>query len=83
MSVETRLSKLSSNEKVFDESVSIYQEALDKFGYNHKLIFQKTRTNNRETTFNCITREKCPLQEKCLTNSILYKATLTSNQDNK
>ena len=38
ISIETRLSKLSSNEKVFNESVSIYQEALDKSGYNHKLI---------------------------------------------
>ena len=26
--------------------------------------------------------EKCPLQEKCLTNNIMYKATSTSNQDN-
>ena len=43
ISIETRLSKLSSNEKVFDESVSIYQEALDKSGYKYKLTFQKTR----------------------------------------
>ena len=43
MSIETRLSKLSSNEKVFDESVSIYQETLDKSGYKYKLTFQKTR----------------------------------------
>ena len=46
VSIETRLSKISSNEKVFNESVSIYQEALDKSGYNHKLKFQKTSTNN-------------------------------------
>ena len=162
ISVETRLSKLSSNEKVFNESVSIYQEALDKSGYNHKLTFQKTSTsntqrrqrkrniiwlnppfsksvvtkigktflrlidkhfpphhklhqlfnrnsvkisyscmpnvksiiskhnktvldppiNNSERTCNCINKEKCPFQEKCLTNNIMYKATLTSNQDN-
>ena len=35
-------------------------------------------TNNSERTCNCIKKEKCPLQEKCLTN--MYKATLTSNQ---
>ena len=39
-------------------------------------------TNNSERTCNCINREKCPLQQKCLTNNIMYKATLTSNQDN-
>ena len=39
-------------------------------------------TNNSERTCNCINKEKCPLQEKCLSNNIMYKATLTSNQDN-
>ena len=46
ISIETRLSKLSSNEKVFNESVPIYQEALDKSGHNNQLTFQKTDTNN-------------------------------------
>ena len=32
-------------------------------------------TNNSERTCNCINKEKCPLQEKCLTN--MYNATLT------
>ena len=48
ISIETRLSKLSSNEKLFNKSVSIYQEALHKSGYNHKLTFQKTSTNNTQ-----------------------------------
>ena len=39
-------------------------------------------TNNSETTCNCINKEKCPLQEKCLTSNIMHKGTLTSNQDN-
>ena len=40
-------------------------------------------TNNTEKTCNCINSEKCPpLQQKCLTNNIMYKATITSNQDN-
>ena len=120
---------MSLNEKVFNESVSIYQEALNKSGYNHQLRFQKTSTNNNkhspshhklhklfnrnnvkisysfmpnvkliineynktvldpatntsERTCDCINKEKCPLQEKCLTNNIMYNATLTSNQDN-
>ena len=162
ISIETRLSKLSSNGKVFNESVYIYQEALDKSGYKHKLTFQKTSTNNTqrrqrkrniiwfnpsfsksvvtkkgktflrliskhfpphhklhkifnrnnlkisyscmpnvksiinkhnktvldpptnnsERTWNFINKEKCPLQENCLTNNIVYKATLTSTQGN-
>ena len=48
ISIETRLSKLSSNEKVFHESVAIYQEALDKSGYKHQLTFQRTSTNNTQ-----------------------------------
>ena len=48
ISIETRLSKISSYEKVFNESVSIYQEALDKSGYNLKLKFQKRTTNNTQ-----------------------------------
>ena len=48
ISIETRLSKLSLNEKVFDESVTIYQEALDKSGYKHQLTFQKTSTNDTQ-----------------------------------
>ena len=162
ISIETRLSKLSLNEKVFNESVPIYQEALDKSGYKHQLTFQKTSTNdtqrrqrkrnilwfnppfsksvvtkigktflrlidkhfpphywlhklfnwnkvkisyscmpnvksiinkhnktvldppinNRERTCNCINSKTCPRQQKCLTNNIMYKATIASNQDN-
>ena len=48
ISIETKLSKLSSNEKVFNESVPIYQEALAKSRYKHLLTFQKTSTNNTE-----------------------------------
>ena len=39
-------------------------------------------TNNSERTCNCINSEKCPLQKKCLTNNIMYKATITLNQGN-
>ena len=41
LSVERRLSKLSSNEKTFNDSIPIYQEALIKACYNHKLTYQK------------------------------------------
>ena len=45
ISIESRLSKLSSNEKVFNEAIPIYQDALDKSGYKHQLTIQKTSTN--------------------------------------
>ena len=48
ISIKARLSKISSKKKVFNESVSLCQEALDKSGYNHKLKFQKTSTNNTQ-----------------------------------
>ena len=38
-------------------------------------------TNNSERTCNCLNEEKCTLQEKCLTNNIMYQATFKSNQD--
>ena len=40
LSVQKRLSILSSNEQVFNEIVLQYQEALDKAGYKHKLIYE-------------------------------------------
>ena len=54
ISIETRLSKLSSNEKVFNESVPIYQEALDKSGYKHQLTFQKTSTKTAKKEYTLV-----------------------------
>ena len=48
----------------------------------HNKIVTDPPTNNNERTWNCINKEKYPLQEKCLTNNIMYQATLTSNKDN-
>ena len=48
----------------------------------HNKTFLDPPTNTTERTCNCTNKEKCLLQEKCLTNNIMYKATLTSNQDN-
>ena len=39
LSVERRISKLSSNEKFFNDSIHTYQEALIKAGYNQKLTY--------------------------------------------
>ena len=39
LSIESRLSSLFS-EKIFNDSVTPYQDALDKSGYKHKLKYQ-------------------------------------------
>ena len=41
LSVERPLSKLSSNEKIFNSSILIYQKALIKSSYNDKLTYEK------------------------------------------
>ena len=50
LSIESRLSKHSSNEKIFKESTQIYQEALKKSGYNHQLTYQKSINNRNKDT---------------------------------
>ena len=37
ISIENRLSYLSSSEKVFNESAGVYQEALNKCSYKHQI----------------------------------------------
>ena len=37
--INKRLSKISCNENVFNSAIPAYQEALEKMGYKHKLIF--------------------------------------------
>ena len=47
----------------------------------HNKTVLEPPTNTSERNCNCINKEKCPLQKMCLTNDIMYKVTLTSNQD--
>ena len=49
LSVKRRLSKLSSNEKIFNNSIPTYQEALIKTDYNHKLTYQKYDQNKNNS----------------------------------
>ena len=46
LSIQTRLSNLSSNEQIFQESLPYYQEALKRSGYNHKFTYSKS-TNHQ------------------------------------
>ena len=56
LSVESRLSKLSSDENVFIQAASVYQEALKRAGYNHKLKYNnndKYNSNNNNNQRIC------------------------------
>ena len=57
LSFESRLSKLSSDENIFIQAASIYQEALKRNGYNHKLSYNNSdkynsNNNNDEDNYN-------------------------------
>ena len=38
--------------------------------------------DNIARTCNCIRKHQCPFNEKCLTNNVLYKASITTNKEN-
>ena len=46
--INTRLCSISSNSKVFKEATPIYQAALDKSGYKHKLKFESIKNKKRQ-----------------------------------
>ena len=51
-----RLSKLSSDENTFIQAASVYQEALKRAGYKHKLSYNnsdKYNSNNNNNKDNC------------------------------
>ena len=50
LSIESRLSSLFSSEEIFNDSVTPYQDALDKSGYKHKLKHQ-ANINNEKTKY--------------------------------
>ena len=57
LSIESRLSSLSSSEEIFNDSVISYQDALDKSGYKHKLKYKAnidTVSNKKQRKRNII-----------------------------
>ena len=48
---------------------------------HNKKIINPTKYNIARTC-NCIRKHQCPLNEKCLTNYVLYKASITPNEEN-
>ena len=72
LSVESRLSKLSSDENVFIQAASVYQEALKLAGYNHKFSFNNSDKYNSNSNNNNNNNNK----DNCNNN-------VTKNDDNK
>ena len=48
---------------------------------NNKKIINPPKDNITRTC-NGIRKHQCPLNEKCLTNNVLYKASITPNEEN-
>ena len=48
--------------------------------HNKKII--NPPKDNITRTCNRIRKQQCPLNEKCLTNNVLYKANITPNEEN-
>ena len=48
LSINKRLSAISANEKIFNDAAPIYQDALEKSGYDYQLRYQPPKTNMKE-----------------------------------
>ena len=44
--------------------------------------FYSLRKSTEQRTCNCLNKENCPLEQKRLTTNIVYKAKVTSNNEN-
>ena len=49
-SINKRLSEISSDKESFDSAKDVYQEALDKSGYHHKLSFTPSQASRPQNT---------------------------------
>ena len=49
-SINNRLSEISSDKESFDSAKDVYQEALDKSGYHHKLSFTPSQASRPQST---------------------------------
>ena len=47
LNINKRLSSISSNQDVFNETIAQYQRALDESGYNHKLVYNQNTKKTR------------------------------------
>ena len=57
-SIESKLSTLSINEKIFQETVPSYQKALQSSGYRHTLTYKRPKNDNSNTNINKIKQNR-------------------------
>ena len=50
--------------------------------HNPKVLFPKKSTEQITCLNNCLNKVNCPLEQKCLTTNIVYKAKVTSSNQN-
>ena len=48
----------------------------------HNKKATKAKPSTQARTCNCINKSKCPLNDKCLSDNVLYKANITSTSEN-
>ena len=58
LSIESRLSTLFFNEKIFQEAVPPYQKALQNSGYRHTLTYKRPENDNNSTNIIKIKRNR-------------------------
>ena len=58
LSIESRLSTLPFNEKIFQEAVAPYQKPLQNSGYRHTLTYKRSKNDNSNTNINKIKRNR-------------------------
>ena len=51
--------------------------------HNKKTLSTNDKTDNNNKTCNCRSKLNCPLDNKCLTTSLIYNAQVTSTTSNK
>ena len=51
--------------------------------FNHKVLDENRNKKRDEKTCNCRTKHSCPVEGKCLTKSVIYRATVKHNNDEK
>ena len=56
--IESRLSTLPFNEKIFQEAVPPYHKALQSSGCRHTLTYKRPKNNNNSTNINKIKRNR-------------------------
>ena len=92
LSVESRISKLSFDENVFIQAASVYQEALKRAGYNHKLNYNnsdkynsynnKNNDNNNSNNSNSNNNNNSNNNYKVMFNSNDNRGNSNNNNNN-